>query len=254
MNISSILPLSAKNVSLSRDGRLVLQQINLDILPSKRTIILGPNGAGKTTLLRLLHGLVVPDTGEVLWLGSHAGMQSRRQAMVFQRPVMLRRSVYSNVMYGLKFSGLRRSQREARTAEVLRETGLESLAKRSARKLSVGEQQRVAIARAWALGPEVLFLDEPTASLDPGATKAIERLVDFISNAGTTIVLTTQDLAQARRLAERVIFIYNGQVVEAADADSFFLSPQSPEARAFLSGELLWPGAAGMKGPRLCVG
>ena len=254
MNVSGVLPLSFYNVSLSLDGRTVLDSVTLDILPHQRTIVLGPNGAGKTTLLRLCHGLISADSGEVRWCGPQAGMRSRRQAMVFQRPIMLRRSVRANIAYGLKFTGLSRRQRQERVVEVLEVTGLNTLANRSARLLSTGEQQRVAIARAWALGPEILFLDEPTASLDPGSTKAIERLVEFVSSAGTTVVLTTQDLSQARRLADRVIFFHNGKAVEVNDAKAFFLRPKSPEAQAFLAGEILWPESSTNKRLRLCVG
>tara|TARA_B100001142_G_scaffold88429_1_gene90284 strand:+ start:481 stop:1245 length:765 start_codon:yes stop_codon:yes gene_type:complete len=254
MNVSGVLPLSILNVSLSLDGRSVLSNVTLDILPHERTIVLGPNGAGKTTLLRLCHGLIAPDSGEVCWRGPQAGMRSRRQAMVFQRPVMLRRTVRSNIAYGLKFTGLPRTQREERVSEVLEVTGLDKMASRPARSLSTGEQHRVAIARAWALGPEVLFLDEPTASLDPGATRAVERLVEFVSGAGTAVVITTQDLAQARRLADRIIFFHNGSAIEVTSAESFFLQPKSKEAQAFMAGELLWPGAVDLDRLRLCAG
>ena len=254
MNFSGVLPLSFNDVSLSLEGRVVLDNVSLDILPHERTIILGPNGAGKTTLLRLCHGLISADSGEVCWQGPQAGMRSRRQAMVFQRPIMLRRSVRANIAYGLKFTGLSYRQKKERVAEVIEVTGLNDLANRSARLLSTGEQQRVAIARAWAIGPEILFLDEPTASLDPGGTRAIERLVEFVSGAGTTVVLTTQDLSQARRLAERIIFFHNGKAIEIADAKSFFMRPKSREAKAFLEGEILWQNKTDYKDLQLCVG
>ena len=254
MSASGVLPLSVSDVTVEMAGRTVLDRVSIDILPGARTVVLGPNGAGKTTLLRLCHGLVPPDTGEVRWLGPQAGMRSQRQAMVFQRPVMLRRSVRANIAYGLKVAGLGRAQRAERVAEVLEATGLADMASRPARRLSIGEQQRVAIARAWALGPEVLFLDEPTASLDPGATRAVEGLVEFVSGAGTTVVLTTQDLAQARRLADRVVFFHNGRAVEITDAETFFVQPRSAEAQAFMAGDLLWPGAGSFGRPHLCVG
>jgi len=240
---SGILPLSIDGVSVSLAGRRVLDNISLTIPQGERTVVLGPNGAGKTTLLRLCHGLLPPDSGELDWQGPEAIHRRQRQAMVFQRPVMLRRSVRANIAHGLKVRRVARRERRARVDEVLEATGLEDFATRPARRLSIGEQQRVAIARAWALAPEVLFLDEPTASLDPGATRAVEILVGLISRAGTTVVLTTQDLAQARRLADRVVFFHGGRALEMAAAESFFARPRSPEARAFIAGDLFWSGA-----------
>jgi tungstate transport system ATP-binding protein len=160
--------------------------------------------------------------------------------MVLQRPVLLRRSVAANVAWPLRLRGLPRAARRARVAEALEATGLAAMAHRAARRLSVGEQQRVALARAWALRPEVIFLDEPTAALDPGATAAVETLVRAIASGGTKVVLTTHDLGQARRLADEVWFLHRGRVLEQADAAEFFERPRSAEARAFLKGDLLW--------------
>jgi tungstate transport system ATP-binding protein len=160
--------------------------------------------------------------------------------MVFQRPVLLRRSTAANITYVLRLQGIRRRQRRAMMMEALELAGLLPLTAQPARLLSGGEQQRLALARAWALKPQVLFLDEPTASLDPAATRAVETLLDHIHRTGTKIIMTTHDLGQARRLADEVLFLHHGQLVEYALAPAFFSNPQSKEAAAFLEGKLLW--------------
>ena len=220
--------------------RTLLDRVNLDITAGPKTIVLGPNGAGKSLFLRLCHGLISPTDGRIHWSGPEGPQAYRRQGMVFQRPVMLRRSVRANVAYGLKLHKVPSAERRVQIERVLDRTGLVHVADRSARVLSAGEQQRLALARAWALEPEVLFLDEPTANLDPSGTGAVEQIIEEIHRAGTKIVMTTHDLAQARRIAEEVIFLYNGRVTERSDAPSFFNGAQSKESRAFLEGKLLW--------------
>jgi tungstate transport system ATP-binding protein len=160
--------------------------------------------------------------------------------MVFQRPVMLRRSAIANVTYVLEVAGVRAAERERLAADALWEVGLRNLAQRPARVLSGGEQQRLALARAWALHPEVLFLDEPTANLDPGATREIETIIKAFDAAGTKIVMSTHSLGQARRLGDEVIFLHQGRVAERAPIERFFPHPASPEAAAFVKGELPW--------------
>ena len=160
--------------------------------------------------------------------------------MVFQRPVMLRRSAAANIDFALKLAGLEKAERQRRTAAVLEKTGLAKMARRPARVLSVGQQQRLALARAWALAPQVLFLDEPTASLDPAATRNVEEVITAMHGAGTKIVMTTHDLNQARRLADEVIFLHRGRLVEHGPAAAFFAEPDCAPARAFLAGELVW--------------
>jgi tungstate transport system ATP-binding protein len=187
--------------------------------------------------MRLMHGLLAPSSGRVAWSGDGA---RRRQAMVFQRPVMLRRSALANVTYALAAAGVRAAERERLGHEALDEVGLGHIAQRPARVLSGGEQQRLALARAWALHPEVLFLDEPTASLDPGATREIETIIKAFDAAGTKIVMSTHSLGQARRLGDEVIYLHQGRVVERAPIDRFFPHPASPEAAAFVKGELPW--------------
>ena len=236
----AILPLELSEVSLHANGRALLDAISLRIEAGPKTIILGANGAGKSLLLRVCHGLLSPRRGGVQWQGPDAADQRRRQAMVFQDPVMLRRSIYANVAYGLAIHRVPRSERGRRIAEVLARTGLADFAMRAAPTLSGGEQQRLALARVWALQPEVLFLDEPTASLDPGATAAVEAIVEDMHAQGCKLVMTTHDMGQARRLADEVIFLHQGRVDEHVAAEDFFASPQSETANAFLEGKLLW--------------
>ena len=234
---ASILPGRLDNLCLEAGGRRLIDGLSLTLEAGPRTVILGPNGAGKSLTLRLAHGLIAPSTGRVAWQQPDA---ARRQALVFQRPIMLRRSAAANIDYALALRGLDRTERAHRRDRVLTRTGLVDLARRPARVLSVGEQQRLALARAWAMEPEVLFLDEPTASLDPAATRAVEEIVGAIHRAGTKIVMTTHDLGQARRLADEVVFLHRGRLVEHALAETFFDTPASAEARAFLKGDLLW--------------
>ncbi|MDH3212005.1 MAG: ATP-binding cassette domain-containing protein [Myxococcales bacterium] len=236
----SILPLVAEDLGYAVAGRRLLNGVSFEIGPGPCTVILGPNGAGKTLTLRLCHGLLQPTHGRVGWRGPGRAEAAREQAMVFQRPVLLRRSVAANVDYALRLRGLPRDERRERAAEALDHTGLAALAGRAALSLSVGEQQRLALARAWALRPQVLFLDEPTASLDPGATGAVESTMRAIRASGTKLVMTTHDLGQARRLGDAVLFLHQGRLVENSSSDAFFEQPSSPEGKAFVRGELLW--------------
>ena len=242
-----ILPLELDAVEYVAGGRRLLAGVSARFDAGAPSLVLGPNGAGKSLMLRLAHGLLEPTTGRVRWLGPGAGSGSthervvrERQAMVFERPVLLRRSAAANVEYALALRGVGRAERASRAADVLAKTGLTDLAERPARVCSAGEQQRLAVARAWALAPEVLFLDEPTAALDPASTRAVESLIQEIAEAGTKIVMTTHDLSQARRLAGDVLFLHAGALVERAPAEQFFDSPESADARSFLRGELLW--------------
>jgi tungstate transport system ATP-binding protein len=231
------LPIVAEAIDYVRGDTTILTGVDLTIDAGGRTFILGPNGAGKSTLLRVLHGLLPPTRGTVTWNGSR--VRPPAQAMVFQRPVLLRRSAEANVRYALAKIGVRGTEADRRVYEALREVGLVGLAKRPARVLSGGEQQRLALARAWALEPEVLFLDEPTASLDPAATRAVEQIVRDIHGCGTTIVMTTHNLAQAKRLADEIVFLDGGRVTERTPAAEFFRAPRSDEAAAYVRGERL---------------
>jgi len=231
------LPIRLRQVAAAPGGAPVLSGIDLAIEPGGRTVLLGPNGAGKSTLLRVLHGLIPPSAGNIVWGDSRS--RPRGQAMVFQRPVLLRRSAAGNVRYALDLAGVRGAEADARIEEALDEVGLRALARRPARVLSGGEQQKLAFARVWALRPEVLFLDEPTASLDPAAARSVEQIVADIHARGTTIVMTTHNLVQAKRLADDILFLHAGRVTERTPAPEFFAAPRSPEAAAFLEGERL---------------
>ena len=206
------------------------------LAPGPPTVLVGPNGAGKTTLIRLAANLDKPTSGRLTW-GGRADTDGSRIAVLFQRPVMLRRSAAANVAYCLTKRSAR--DRTWRTAELLMQVGLAHLSERPARRLSGGEQQRLALARALAREPEVLFLDEPTASLDPAATKAVEDVVRAVAAAGVKIVMTTQNLGQAHRLAGDIVFLLRGEVHEHAPVDDFFCAPRTPEAAAFLRGDLV---------------
>jgi tungstate transport system ATP-binding protein len=235
------LPLSLERVSYAANGRTLLDNVELVLEGQQTTLLLGPNGAGKSLLLRLCHGLLEPAAGTITSrLGRGIGRDARQlQAMVFQRPVLLRRSARANIEHALAVRGVGRQDRRARAIAALERFGLAALATRPARVLSGGEQQRLAIARAWALAPELLFLDEPTSALDPAATRAVEAAIAAVRAGGTTIVMSSHDLGQARRLADRVVFMAGGRIVEVAPAERFFSRPATPQASAFLRGDLV---------------
>ncbi|HEX9395612.1 MAG TPA: ATP-binding cassette domain-containing protein [Burkholderiales bacterium] len=235
-----ILPLELQDISFVAGGRIIIERLSLSIEAGPSTIILGANGAGKSVLMRLMHGLIAPSSGTIRWSDPASASLRRRQAMVFQRPVLLRRSALANITYALEVARVPRAERESLAFEALESVGLPHLAHRPARVLSGGEQQRLALARAWALHPEGLFLDEPTASLDPGAAREIENVIKAFDAAGTKIVMATHNLGQARRLGDEVIYLHQGRVLERAPMDRFFPQPSSPEAAAFVKGELPW--------------
>jgi tungstate transport system ATP-binding protein len=234
-----ILPLFCRGVVVARGGRVLLDQVDLTIDGGGLSVIMGANGAGKTLLLRVLANLTRPESGTVRWGGK---VPSRALApkvgVVFQKPVLLRRSVLQNVKYALAAAGVGRGARDDRARDVLEMASLSRLAQTPARVLSGGEQQRLALARALAAEPEVLLLDEPTSSLDPAATLAIEKLIEDIRRRGTRLVLITHDVGQARRLADEVQFMHHGRIVECGPANTFFQAPQSAPAQAFLEGRI----------------
>jgi tungstate transport system ATP-binding protein len=238
--MTSILPLVLENICFEAGGRVLLDRVSVRFEASGRSFILGPNGAGKSLILRIAHGLLQPTSGRVVWNGGAARSCARKQAMVFERPVLLRRSAIANVEYALARRGFGRSTAKRRALDALERAGLQDLAQRNARVLSSGEQQRLALARAWAVDPQVLFLDEPTAALDPAATRAVEGIIEAIADGGTKVIMITHDMAQARRLADEVLFFNKGSLVERASTRQFFAAPESSEARAFTQGELLW--------------
>ena len=234
----AILPLDLVGVVYAASGKTLIKAISARLVAGPKSVVLGPNGAGKTLLLKLCHGLLLPAAGAITWHAAPGVDARARQAMVFQRPVMLRRSVAANVDYALRLRRWPAGERRARIAEVLEATGMSRFAEMPARVLSFGEQQKLALARAWALRPDVLFLDEPTASLDPAATLAVEEIILKIDGSGTKIVMSTHDLGQARRLADEVLFLHRGRLCEQTPAERFFAAPRTAEAAAFLAGRL----------------
>ena len=238
--MTSILPMALEAVRFEAGGRVLLKQLSLRFESNDRSFILGPNGAGKSLTLRIAHGLLEPTAGRVTWSGGNSKTFARAQAMVFEHPVLLRRSAIANVEYALAQRGVAGDARRRKAMEALERTGLTSLADCDARVLSSGEQQRLALARAWAVDPQVLFLDEPTAALDPSATGTVEEIIAAIAAAGTKIIMTTHDMAQARRLSDEILFFHRGELIERAPTQQFFEAPESTEAQAFVSGELLW--------------
>ena len=236
----AVLPIAGRGLAVRRGGRTLIDGIDIAFDGEGVTAIVGPNGAGKSLLLRLLAGLIAPDAGEVAWAGRAPDRaRATRVGVVFQRPVMLRRTALENVAYALKAAGVPRHARRQRALETLAGGRLEHLAASPARVLSGGEQQRLALARALAPQPEALLLDEPTASLDPAATRAIEDVVRTVADRQIKVVMSTHDLGEARRLAGDVVLMHRGRVIEGGPAAAFFDHPQTAEARRFLAGELL---------------
>ncbi|PKO90074.1 MAG: ABC transporter ATP-binding protein [Betaproteobacteria bacterium HGW-Betaproteobacteria-12] len=233
-----MFPLQIAGLRFQPNGRAILDGLDLEISGEGISVVLGPNGTGKTLLLRLLAGLLPADGGSIRWGG--AAQPADRLAMVFQQPMLLRLSVFTNVEFALRPQALTAAERRARTAEVLERVGLAHRQRDGARLLSGGERQRLALARAWAVRPRLLLLDEPTASLDPSATEQVERIIREIRTEGAKVLMTTHNLGQATRLADDIIFLADGRVQEHAAATRFFAQPQSPAARAFLQGELPW--------------
>lgn len=238
--VSGLWPVVLEDVRFEVGGKTLVDGLSLTLSPGTRSIVMGPNGAGKSLFLRLVAGLLQPTAGRITY-GGRAGEAAllRRIAVVFQRPVMLRRSVAANLRHALATYGVPRAERAERIAALLALAGLQHLADRPARVLSGGEQQRLAMVRALGAEPELLLLDEATASLDPQATAAIEALVGQAAAKGVKIVMITHDRGQARRLADEVLFIHHGRLAELSPADVFFNRPHSAAAQAYLEGRLL---------------
>ena len=233
----SALPLVFEEVCVEAGGARRLHHVSCRLEAGSLSVLLGPNGAGKSLCLRLAAGLLRAAAGRVRWLGPTPAAGS--SAIVLQRPVLLRRSVRANLAYPLRLRGVPRAEAERRIDRVLAATRLSELAARPARRLSVGEQQRVALAQAWVRQPAVLLLDEPATALDPGATGALEAAIHALRADDVKVVMSTHDLGQARRMADEVLFLHRGRLLEQTPAETFFREPQSPEARKFLAGEIL---------------
>jgi len=234
----SLFPLRLDSVRFEPNGRTVLDGVDLTLGGEGITVVLGPNGAGKSVLLRTLCGLLQPTAGEIDWGGDT--FQGLQVGMVFQHPMMLRASVLENITLGLRPRGVPRAEREKRGLAMLERIGLDDRARDNARRLSGGEQQRLALGRVWLTRPRLLLLDEPTASLDPSAVEAVERIVREIRTDGAKIVMTTHNLGQATRLADDIVFLAEGKVREHTSVRRFFTTPASAEAKRFIEGELPW--------------
>ena len=248
----SILPLECRDLCYEAQGRLLLENLNFRLEHGRRTVVLGANGAGKSLLLRVIHGLLPPSRGALRWLGANADAMARPppatpadaangapvrlrfQAMVFQRPVMMRRSVRANILYPLRLHGVSRAAAGRCADAALEKANLREFAERPATLLSGGEQQRLAMARAWVLHPELLLLDEPAANLDPAATRQLEEMIVAMHKEGVKIVMTTHDISQARRLADEILFLHRGRILEQSEASSFFHRPRTEAGRMFL--------------------
>lgn len=234
--MSDLFPLKVRGALTRRHGKTLVGPVDLDLDGSGTCVVIGPNGSGKTTLLRLLHGIARLHEGQIDWAcGAEAARNA--QTFVFQRPVMLRRSVQDNIAYPLVLRGDRGARVKAQ--DWAARVGLGSVLDRPAPVLSGGEQQKLALARALIADPELVFLDEPCASLDGRATREIEAILTDAQAAGTRLILSTHDMGQARRLASHVVFMLGGMVHETGPAAAFFAEPRTPEARAFLKGDIV---------------
>ncbi len=232
--------LSLQQATVRFGEHLALQGVDLTLRRGDRLMLVGPNGSGKTSLLRLLHGLLPVHGGGQRRLHGLADGRSPVVAMLFQRPFLLSLSVWRNVWLGLWLRGVPAAERAARAAQALARVGLADQAQRPARALSGGQQQRLALARAWALQPDLLLLDEPTASLDPSAKKEVEALIEDFGHAGVPVVMSTHNLGQAKRLGTRVAYLEAGRLVVDLPVDRFFRDSLPPAAAQFLKGELPW--------------
>jgi len=236
--VSALLPLRARGAIVRRKGATLIGPVDLTLTGEGITIVMGPNGAGKTTLLKTLHGIQRLSTGEIEW-ACPLEEARRRQAFVFQTPVMLRRTVLENLAYPLRLAKVPRGEARARAEDWAARIGLGDALRRRATVLSGGERQKLALARALIRAPDVLFLDEPCASLDGRAMREIEAILRESAARGTRIVMSTHDMGQARRLATEVLFLLHGQVREHSPAKDFFAGAETPEARAFLDGKIV---------------
>ena len=250
MSASELLPIEGHGLSIARNGRTVLSVNTVSVGASVCTAIIGPNGAGKSLMLRVLGGLLTPDAGRVTWGGAAAltpvqflnkTQRNRRLSVGFvpQRPALLSRSARHNLEYALRARGKLGSEARKKADEALENAGLSAIVNTPAQRLSAGEQQRLALARALALEPAILLLDEPTASVDPVSTAPIEAMLKRAANEGCRIVIVSHDLHQVKRLADEVLLMNKGEVVEQQATESFFNAPISDVARSWIAGELL---------------
>lgn len=224
--------------------KTILKDVSLDVEKSDVLGIIGPSGAGKTSLLRVINMLDRPDAGYVLmngrdlWKGPRLETQ-RSMAMVFQKPLPFSRSVYANIAYGLKLRKMGRAEIDAAVGDALKLLDMQGKEWQYARSLSGGEAQRLAFARAYVLKPQLLLLDEPTANLDPANASIMERAIrDVNRRYGTTVILVTHNMHQARRLANKTAFMMDGELVELKPTSGLFDRPEDSRTREFVKGDM----------------
>ena len=230
--------LQMRSVVFEAGGKRLIDGLDFRLFAGTKTVIMGPNGAGKSLALKLIQGLLKPVSGEIVRPAGNRAAENRA-ALVFQRPTLLRRSVAANLDHALRVCCVAKAERLRRLDELLELGNLTELRNQPARRLSGGEQQRLSVVRALAARPSLLLLDEPTASLDPAATEAIEALVNEADRNGAKIIFVTHDAGQARRIGDEVVFIHKGRLCEQTPAEEFFEQPESVEAAAYLAGRLV---------------
>ncbi|WP_417714085.1 ATP-binding cassette domain-containing protein [Pseudophaeobacter arcticus] len=235
---TSLFPLAAKQATVRRRGKVLVGPIDLTLQGQGTTIVIGPNGAGKTTLLKMLHGIERMNGGTLDWACAKEDAQ-QRQAFVFQTPIMMRRSVVDNIAYPLQLTGVARTEARARAALWAEQINLGDALDRQATLLSGGERQKLALARALIREPDLLFLDEPCASLDGRATREIEEILLRAAASGTRLIMSTHNMGQAQRLADEILFVLQGCIHEFSLAREFFEGPKTTQAHAFLRGDIV---------------
>jgi tungstate transport system ATP-binding protein len=233
-----MFPLEVRGAEVRRRGKVLVGPVDLTLQAMGMSMVIGPNGAGKTSLLKMLHGIARLNAGTINWACGRDEAR-RRQEFVFQTPVMLRRTVLENLTYPLRLLNVPKAQARMRAQDWAQKIGLQGAEHRQATVLSGGERQKLALARALIRDPDVLFLDEPCASLDGRAMREIEAILRVAAASGTRIIMSTHDMGQARRLASEVVFILHGKVHEFSPAEAFFENPETVQARAFLNGDIV---------------
>ncbi|MDG1764928.1 MAG: ATP-binding cassette domain-containing protein [Paracoccaceae bacterium] len=233
-----MFPLIAENLVVEFKGQRILGPIGLKLVKGDIAVILGPNGSGKTTLLKSLHGIIKIKHGAVSWSCPKSESMAK-QMFVFQSPVMLRRSVFENLTYPLTLCKTPKAEINRLADEWVSRISLKEVIHVAATRLSGGEKQKLALARALITKPEMLFLDEPTASLDGKTTLEIEKLLQNSAENGTTIMMSTHDIGQAKRLAKNILFLNKGKLESTQPAQTFFREPMSNNASKFIAGDIV---------------
>jgi tungstate transport system ATP-binding protein len=232
--------LQVENIEKNYNNLKALQDVSFSLNGGKIVVLIGSNGAGKSTLLRIIAGLEKPDKGRVLFNNQILPDREIRKfsTLVFQKTVMFSRSVHDNLAYGLQIRGIPNDEINQRISDALEAVGLKDFESRKAKKTSGGEQQRISLARALLLNPKILLLDEPTANLDPNSSRIIEKTISSRKNSDTIIMLATHNLGQAKRLADEVVHIHEGKIIESSSTKNLFDQPQKELTRKFIHGEL----------------